>query len=164
MVYTIHRHIYDLESLYRGSMCPESHCKLTRNSAAVLPRYLSIWEASGNFNHPSYDFEIPWYLVKSNVAVKQSVPTLNQVTVFFTRIGCFQTVTDCFNSPMVWNDSQSVTYYRRCALLFSKVVHQISRSQRLKNRLFEPNLCEISRPVAAIKSLRFAVFAEYAYF
>ena len=47
---------------------------------------------------------------------------------------------------------------RRGALLSFKVICQISRSHGLKNRRFESNLSKITRPVAAIKSLRFALF------
>ena len=47
---------------------------------------------------------------------------------------------------------------KRGALLFSKVIHQISRLHRLKNQCFGSNLSKITRPVAAIKSLRFALF------
>ena len=43
--------------------------------------------------------------------------------------------------------------------LFVKVIHQISRSHGLKNLRFESNLSKITRPVAAIKSLRF-IFCE----
>ena len=50
--------------------------------------------------------------------------------------------------------------YRRGALLFSKAIHQISRSHGLKNRWFGSNLSKITRPVAAIKSLRFALFSQ----
>ena len=41
---------------------------------------------------------------------------------------------------------------------FFKVLHQISRSRGLKNWWFESNWSKITRPVAAIKSLRFALF------
>ena len=41
---------------------------------------------------------------------------------------------------------------------FFLVMHQISRSHRLKNWRFKSNLSKITRPVAAIKSLRFALF------
>ena len=44
------------------------------------------------------------------------------------------------------------------ALLFYWVIHLISRSYRLKNQWLESNLSKITRPVAAIKSLRFALF------
>ena len=40
-----------------------------------------------------------------------------------------------------------------------KVVHQISRSHGLKSWWFESNLGKITRPVAAIKSLRFVLFS-----
>ena len=43
------------------------------------------------------------------------------------------------------------------ALLFFGVIHQISRSHGLKNRRFKSNLSKMTRPVAAIKSLRFAL-------
>ena len=38
-----------------------------------------------------------------------------------------------------------------------KYKHEISRSQALKNHRFESNLSKITRPAAAIKSLRFAL-------
>ena len=40
-------------------------------------------------------------------------------------------------------------------------IHQISRSHVLKNRWFKSNLSKITRPVAAIKSLRFALLKQY---
>ena len=52
-------------------------------------------------------------------------------------------------------------WYRRGALLFFEVIHQISRSHGLKNRWFGSNLSKITRPVAAIKSLRFALLFEF---
>ena len=61
------------------------------------------------------------------------------------------------------NDAQSLTEYRRGALLFSKIINQISRSHGLKNQRFESNL-SITRPVAAIKSLRFALFCFVLFF
>ena len=42
---------------------------------------------------------------------------------------------------------------KRCGLLFSEVMHQISRSHGLKNRWFGLNLSKITKLVAAIKSL-----------
>ena len=46
-------------------------------------------------------------------------------------------------------------------VLFFNVIYQISRSHGLKNRRFESNSSKIIRPVAAIKSLRFALFQKY---
>ena len=52
----------------------------------------------------------------------------------------FRTVTQVWIHRLIWNDAQSLTLYRRSALLFFKVMHQISRSHRLKNQWFESNL------------------------
>ena len=65
------------------------------------------------------------------------------------------------NSLMILNYAQSLTWYRRNALLFFEVIHQISRSHGLKNQGFESNLSKITRPVAAIRSLRFALFTMF---
>ena len=75
-----------------------------------------------------------------------------------TRIERFQSVTSAWIHRWIWNDTQSLMQYRRGALLFFKVIHQISRSHGLKNRWFGSNLSKITRPVTAIKSLRFALF------
>ena len=102
---------------------------------------------------------------------------------------CFQTVTPVWIHWWIWNDAQSlmrcpieeVPYWRgallkRCpieaksfntywrgALLFFGDIHQIARSRRLKNRRFGSNLSKTTRPVAAIKSLRFALFYYYSF-
>ena len=44
--------------------------------------------------------------------------------------------------PWLWNDAQSLMYYRRGALLFSQVIHQISRSHGTKK---SPILTRIER-------------------
>ena len=43
------------------------------------------------------------------------------------------------NSRMAWNDAQSLKQHRRGAL-FSKIIHQISRSHATKYRQFRPEL------------------------
>ena len=73
------------------------------------------------------------------------------------QIGGFRTVTPVRIHWWLWNDTQSLMLFRRGALLFFEVIYQMSRSQRLKN-LFESDLSKIARPVAATKSLRFALF------
>ena len=49
-----------------------------------------------------------------------------------------------------WSSREKAPY------CFFYILHQISRSRRLTNRRFESSLNKITRPVAAIKSLRFA--------
>ena len=59
-----------------------------------------------------------------------------------------------WRTKKAWCSIEEVLYY------FFEVIHQISRSYRLKNRWFESNLSKIFRPVAAIKSLRFALLTD----
>ena len=47
---------------------------------------------------------------------------------------------------------------------FFEVIHQISSSHGLQNLQFEPNLSKIIRPVAVIKSLRFALLHFVAFY
>ena len=62
------------------------------------------------------------------------------------------------NSPMAtkWCTKLEVAL-KRCPIVF-KVIHQMSRSHRMKNQQIWSNLSKFTRPVAAIKSLRFALF------
>ena len=78
-----------------------------------------------------------------------------------TRIVRFRTVTQFWLHWWIWNDAHSLRWYRRGALLFFEVIHQISGSHRLKNWWFESSLGKITRPVAAIKSVRVALFCSH---
>ena len=55
------------------------------------------------------------------------------------------------------NSQMAMKRRGRDSLLFPKVIRQSSRSHGTKNRRFESDLGKITRPVAAVKSLRFAV-------
>ena len=59
---------------------------------------------------------------------------------FFTQIRCFRTVTPVWTQWWLWNDAKSLKQHWRGALLFFKVICQISRSQGMKNRRFWPEL------------------------
>ena len=59
---------------------------------------------------------------------------------------------------------QNITAFKSLRFALLKVIRQISRSHGLKNRWLESNLSKITRPVAAIKSLRFALFISIHYF
>ena len=103
--------------------------------------------------HGSCIEEEPYCFSKSSINFKghmgKKSPILTQILVFL----------DC-NSVWIhrwlWNDAQSLMWYRKGAPLFFKVIHQISRSHSPKNWSFESNFRNITRPVVAIKSLRFA--------
>ena len=51
-----------------------------------------------------------------------------KVTEVKTQLSRFWTVTPVWNHIWQWNDAQSLIMLRRGALLFLKVIHQISRS------------------------------------
>ena len=57
-----------------------------------------------------------------------------------TQIGRFRTVTLVWIDWWLWNDAQSLKQHRRVALLFFKVIHQISRSHGTRNCRFWPEL------------------------
>ena len=57
-----------------------------------------------------------------------------------TRIERFRTVTLVWIHRWLWNDAQSSKKYREGALLFLKVIHQISRSHCSKNHRIWPKL------------------------
>ena len=61
------------------------------------------------------------------------------VTEVKTQFSRFRTVTPVWIHIWWWNDAQSLMF-RRGALLYFKVIHQISRSHRTKNRRFWPEL------------------------
>ena len=96
----------------------------------------------------------------SRSSIKSQGHTGQKESLFLTRIERFQTVTPVWLHQWIWNDAQSLVFYWRGALLFCEVIHQISRQHRLKNRQLESNFSKINKPVAAIKSLRFALFIQ----
>ena len=108
----------------------------------------SIEEVSYCFSRSSIKFQ-------GHMALKSSNLTL---------IGHFQTVTPLWIHQWLRNDAESLKWHRIWAILFFGVIHRISRSHGLKNWRFESNLSKITRPVAAIKSLRFALFGIFYYF
>ena len=66
---------------------------------------------------------------------------MGQKTIsILTQIGHFRTVTLFWIHWWLWNDGQSLKQHRRGALLFFKVIHQISRSHGTKNCRYWPEL------------------------
>ena len=63
-----------------------------------------------------------------------------KVTEVTTRLNCFRTVTPVWIHIWWWNDTYSLMFLRRGALLFLKVIRQISRSHGAKNRQIWPRL------------------------
>ena len=63
-----------------------------------------------------------------------------KVTEVTTQLNRFRTVTPVWIHIWWWNDAYSLMLLRRGALLFFKVIHQISRSHGSKNRQIWPRL------------------------
>ena len=63
-----------------------------------------------------------------------------KVTEVTTQLNRFRTVTPVWIHIWWWNDAYSLMLLRRGALLFYKVIHQISRSHGSKNRRIWPRL------------------------
>ena len=80
-----------------------------------------------------------------------------------TWIEYYRIVTPVWIHWWLWNNAQSLMWPRRGALLFFEVIHLISRSYRMKNQWSESNFSKITKPVAAIKSLRFALLNLHFY-
>ena len=95
--------------------------------------------------------------LKFGVSVKFEAHTGRKLPIV-TRIERFRTVTSVLIHWWIWNYAQSLMLYRRGAIKFFEVIHQISRSHGLKHRWFGSNLSKITRPDAAIKSIKFALF------
>ena len=100
--------------------------------------------------------EVPYCFSRSSV--KFQGHTAKKKLLILTQIGHFRTVAPVWIHQWLQNYAKSLKWHRRGAGLFFGVIHQISRSHGLKNQWFESNLSKITRPVAAIKSLRFALF------
>ena len=64
----------------------------------------------------------------------------SKVTEVTTQLNRFRTVTPVWIHIWWWNDAYSLMLLRRVALLFFKVIRQISRSHSSKNRRIWPRL------------------------
>ena len=91
----------------------------------------------------SYHHEIKWVItmVKSDVHAKgQGQRSKVKVTEVNTQLSRFRTLTPVWIHIWQWNHTHSWKQHRRGALLFFKVIHQISRSHSSKNRRIWPRL------------------------
>ena len=66
--------------------------------------------------------------------------TRDKTSPILTQIGHFRTATPDWIHRWLWNVAQSLKQQRRGALLFSKVIQQISRSHGTKHHRFWPKL------------------------
>ena len=82
-----------------------------------------------------------------------------KVTEVTTQLYRFRTVTPVWIHIWWWNDTYNLMLLRRGALLFFKVIRQISAGHTVQSITdFDPNSAFLDYwPVAAFKSLRFAL-------
>ena len=80
-------------------------------------------------------------MVKSDVHAKgQGQRSKVKVTEVNTQLSCFRTLNSSWIHIWQWNHAHSWKQHRRGALLFFKVIRQISRSHGSKNRRIWPRL------------------------
>ena len=152
-------------------MCPiffEGHplnFKVTRDKYPWFWAELRVSRLSLQFQFTDGFEMIPkaWSSIKevlyclSRSSIKFQGHTRQKIAIL-TQIERFWIVTAVWIHQWVWNNAQSLMLYRRGALLFFEVIHQIWRS--LVNRKIDdlnPILSKITGLVPAIKSLRFAL-------
>ena len=95
--------------------------------------YVPIIVSSWNFQEL-----LPMTKVRSMQKVK--VRSKVKVTEVTTQLNRFRTVTPVWIDIWWWNDAYSLMLLRKGALLFFKVIRQISRSHGSKNRRIWPRL------------------------
>ena len=139
--------------------------KCQRSRSQRSKPYFAISEPSFQFEFTYHDEmmhrawcclgEVPYFLSRSSV--KFQGHTAKKI-VNLDPNWSFPDCDSSLNSPMAtkWCKKLEVAW-KRCPIVF-RGHPPISRSHGLKNWQFESNLSKITRPVAAIKSLRFALF------
>ena len=114
--------------------CSQFHCRRPSVRPSHLFHYVPIIVSSWNFQEL-----LPW----SEVMYMQKVKVRGQkvkVTEVNTQLSRFRTLTPVWIHIWQWNHAHSWKQHRRGALLFFKVIHQISRSHGSKNRRIWPRL------------------------
>ena len=122
-----------------------SNCKITRLKIIDFDPNWKLLDCNSSLNSPMATKWCTKLEVASNryPIVFQGHTSNCKVTrlkksSILTQIGRFWTVAPVWIHWWIWNDAQSLMSYRRGALLFFGVIHQISRSHGLKNRRLNP--------------------------
>ena len=80
--------------------------------------------------------EVPYCFSRSSVKFQGH---WGQKSSILTQFGRFRTVTPVWIHQWLWNYTQSLKQHRRGALMFFKVISQISRSHRTEDCRFRPD-------------------------
>ena len=127
------------EASMRCSLLHGSWDQILRRRPSVCLSVTPFWLCS---HHPIImNFSGVITSDKSDVHAKgQGQRSKVKVTEVTTQLNRFRTVTPVWIHIWWWNDAYSLMLLRRGALLFFKVIHQISRSHGSKNRRIWPRL------------------------
>ena len=118
--------------IFRLSVCPSVR-------PSVSPSVTPFWLCSNH--HMIMKFSGVITSDRSDVHAKgQGQRSKVKVTEVTTQLYRFRTVTPVWIHIWWWNDAYSLIMLRRGALLFFKVIRQISRSHGSKNRRIWPRL------------------------
>ena len=131
---------------------------LMGHSAWQIDQFPTCWPMNGLFVHWSRGWGVSSFserlvdyvpIIVSSYNFQELLPMTNvrsmqkvkvKVTEVTTQLNRFRTVTPVWIHIWWWNDAYSLMLLRRGALLFFKVIRQISRSHGSKNRQIWPRL------------------------
>ena len=113
-----------MNGIYRPSVRP-SVC-LSVTPFWLCSHHRIVMKFSGFITNDKSDVHSKGQGQRSNVKVREVK----------TQLSHFRTVTLVLIHQWLWNDAESLKQHRRGALLFFKVIRQIWRSHRTKNRRF----------------------------
>ena len=139
----------DLTSWHRRSDCQVNHTFLAatkqlykwyfpsvRLSVCLSVRHTFLTMFPSSYHHEIFRSYYQWQKWRPCKRSRSKV----KVTEVTTQLYRFRTVTPVWIHIWWWNDAYSLIMLRRGALLFFKVIHQISRSHGSKNRRIWPRL------------------------
>ena len=106
---------------------------------SVCPFVTPFWLCSHHVSSWNFLELLPMTRVRSMQKVRGQRSKV-KVTEVTTQLNRFRTVTQVWIHIWWWNDAYSLMLLRRGALLFFKVIHQISSSHGSKNRRIWPRL------------------------
>ena len=124
---------------YFPSVCPSVRLSVT--PFWLCSHHRIIMKSSGVITNDQRKVHAKGQGQRSKVKVTEVTTQLNRFrTVTPTQLNRFRTVTPVWIHIWWWNDAYSLMLLRRGALLFFKVIRQISRSHGSKNRRIWPRL------------------------